>query len=154
MGLDQYLWAKLHRIEFKDTPQNVEVVGLICGCTIHPERVVEISEEAMYWRKSNHIHRWFVDNVQDGNDDCKPYYVEREQLITLLELVKKVIAIRKKKNAQSLAEDMLPTSSGFFFGSAEYSEWYWKDLEETRDGLTRVLKDYDDRWSFEYCSSW
>ena len=22
------------------------------------------------WRKANAIHKWFVDNVQDGVDDC------------------------------------------------------------------------------------
>jgi hypothetical protein len=22
-----------------------------------------------YWRKANAIHRWFVEHVQDGNDD-------------------------------------------------------------------------------------
>ena len=35
------------------------------------DRLSYIDEEVGYWRKANAIHKWFVDNVQDGNDDCK-----------------------------------------------------------------------------------
>ena len=38
-------------------------------------------EEVGYWRKANQIHKWFVDNVQDGVDDCGEYKVTKEQLI-------------------------------------------------------------------------
>jgi hypothetical protein len=40
----------------------------------------EVIEEVMYWRKANQIHKWFVDNVQDGVDDCKEYWVSEEKL--------------------------------------------------------------------------
>lgn len=30
-----------------------------------------IWKEIGYWRKANHIHKWFVDCVQDGEDDCE-----------------------------------------------------------------------------------
>lgn len=30
----------------------------------------DIIQNVGYWRKANQIHRWFVDNVQDGDDDC------------------------------------------------------------------------------------
>jgi hypothetical protein len=33
-----------------------------------------------YWRKANQVHRWFVENVQDGVDDCGRYEVTRDQL--------------------------------------------------------------------------
>lgn len=39
------------------------------------------------WRKANAIHKWFVDNVQDGNDNCKEYRVNQKQLEDLYELV-------------------------------------------------------------------
>ena len=29
-----------------------------------------IIEQVGYWRKANQIHNWFVENVQDGEDDC------------------------------------------------------------------------------------
>ena len=33
-----------------------------------------------YWRKANHIHGWFVKNVQGGKDNCEEYSVSRKQL--------------------------------------------------------------------------
>lgn len=45
-----------------------------------------IRESVGYWRKANQIHKWFVDNVQDGNDDCKSYYVSTEDLEKLLNI--------------------------------------------------------------------
>jgi hypothetical protein len=41
---------------------------------------VTFSEMVGYWRKANHIHKWFVDNVQDGKDDCHEYCVSIEKL--------------------------------------------------------------------------
>ena len=38
-----------------------------------------------YWRKANAVHNWFVDNVQDGNDGCKHYWVSKEDLQKLLD---------------------------------------------------------------------
>ena len=32
-----------------------------------------------YWRKANQIHKWFVDNVQGGIDDCRPYPVSQSR---------------------------------------------------------------------------
>ena len=43
-----------------------------------------ISEEVAYWRKANQIHRWFVDNIQDGEDNCESYEVSKQQLEELL----------------------------------------------------------------------
>lgn len=36
-----------------------------------------ISEQVAYWRKANQIHRWFVNIVQGGEDDCNPYEVTK-----------------------------------------------------------------------------
>ena len=42
--------------------------------------------EVAYWRKANAIHRWFVNNVQDGIDECQETIVTRNQLFTLLQI--------------------------------------------------------------------
>lgn len=52
-------------------------------------------KEIGYWRKANHIHHWFVDNVQKGVDDCGIYVVHPVQLIDLLELCCKVLFPKK-----------------------------------------------------------
>ena len=96
MGLDMYLYRKtyvknwrhmqpeqLHHIEIKR--------GEFIRQDIKPERIAYIIEEVAYWRKANQIHKWFVDNVQDGVDECQESSVEREKLGELVALCKKVI---------------------------------------------------------------
>jgi hypothetical protein len=54
-------------------------------------RIESIEESVMTWRKANHIHAWFVDNVQNGQDNCGTYRVEWEQLQELLRACEDVI---------------------------------------------------------------
>jgi hypothetical protein len=99
-----------------------------------------------YWRKSNQIHNWFVENVQDGEDNCGSYYVSREQLEQLKATCIEVLAHKE------LAEDLLPTGAGFFFGSTTYDEYYYGDLSETIEIINRCLASKFSH--FEYQSSW
>lgn len=152
MGLDSYLYKKSyvrsgdwHKPEAR---MEVEVkTGGKVDERIKPERVKFIVEEVAYWRKSNQIHNWFVQNVQDGIDKCQSSYVSREQLEELLGVCKQV------EVDNSLAGTLLPSVSGFFFGGTEYDEWYFKDISNTIVYLTEILEDElaDD---FEYSASW
>lgn len=133
-----------------------------------------------YWRKANAIHRWFVENVQDGNDDCGEYEVTKEKLEELKDTCLEVLAgcelvDGKVKNGATLvdgewqdniedgkviadvsvAESLLPTTSGFFFGSTEYDEWYVKDIQHTIDIIAKVLEETDfEKEIIIYSSSW
>ena len=103
------------------------------------------------WRKANAIHKWFVNNVQDGVDDCGQYKVTKEQLIELRNVCDDVLT------NNHLAEHLLPTQGGFFFGSVEYDDGYYYDLRETKSTIDYILeyKSYvfeDD--GLYYCSSW
>ena len=59
-------------------------------------RVSQPSAELAYWRKANQIHKWFVDNVQEGVDNCGEYYVSHEKLQELLDTVNNVLADTRK----------------------------------------------------------
>jgi hypothetical protein len=59
-----------------------------------------IFQECGYWRKANAIHNWFVQNVQNGVDDCDIYLVTREQLEQLKEACEMVLAQVQTKDAQ------------------------------------------------------
>lgn len=139
-----------------------------------------IFEEVGYWRKANAIHKWFVDNVQNGVDNCEYYEVSKEQLEELLETCVKVRDASKLekgmiKNGERLrcgewipimeegeyvvdatvAKELLPTQCGFFFGSTDYDQWYMEDIIDTIDILTKALETTDfDREIITYCSSW
>lgn len=54
----------------------------------------------------------------------------------------------------SLAEELLPTREGFFFGSYEYDEDYFQDLEDTVKAIDEIdLEDISDCDLF-YNASW
>lgn len=109
--------------------------------------VNQVRIEVIYWRKANAIHNWFVQNCQDGDDDCRPYRVMRMQLIELKELCQHVIENPER------AEELLPTKAGFFFGSVDIDEWYMKELERTVKSIDAALN-LPTAWEFEYQSSW
>jgi hypothetical protein len=152
MGLDMYLYKKTY-IRQGDfyKPESVNEVIVKTGgeidTKIDPKKIKYVVEEAGYWRKANQIHRWFVENVQKGIDDCGSYWVSREKLEELLGLCKRV------KENHSLADELLPSASGFFFGGTEYDEWYYNDIENTIKIIEECLSD-ESADDFEYSSSW
>ncbi len=149
MGLDMYLDKRTYVQCWEhngDENYEVEVTKGGEPTKIDPKKVKYIIEEAGYWRKANQIHQWFVDNVQGGEDNCAEYYVSSDKLAELLDLCKKVQA------DNSLAEVLLPTVSGFFFGGTQYDEWYFKDIDNTIQILEEALADKGG--DFYYSSSW
>ena len=143
MGLDMYLNAK--RFLWHSEEALSEDIAHHFP-ELKGKRVKEVIVEALYWRKANAIHKWFVDNVQEGTDDCGNYDVSREQLAELRELILEVLA---SKDASKL-----PPQAGFFFGSTDVTDWYWEDLKSTAERIEQVLTDFPEDWDFEYSSSW
>jgi hypothetical protein len=149
MGLDMYLEAKRYlgfngEIGSKVADQFLELEG-------SGYQAKNVTIELGYWRKANAIHAWFVNNVQDGVDDCGEYFVENEKLIELRTLVEKVLAAR----TTDVALELLPTQSGFFYGDTSINEWYWDSLENTKEMLDKVLStNFGSEWDIYYSSSW
>ena len=106
-------------------------------------------ENVGYWRKANQIHNWFVENVQEGIDDCNCYEVSEEQLKNLLDVCRKV------KDDINHAKELLPTCEGFFFGSTEYDDYYLENIDSSIKLLERVLKETNfNEESIFYYSWW
>jgi hypothetical protein len=118
----------------------------------HDERFAYISINVAYWRKANHVHDWFVREVQNGEDDCGNYYVSREKLRELGELCQRVA----ERGDPEYAREHLPTASGFFFGGEEYDEYYFESTAWTAKRLAEVvdLPEGMDGFDFYYSSSW
>ena len=154
MGLDMYLSAKRYMSKYFDASdsQKIEQVNDIFGITGIEDGdygAQEVKFRIAYWRKANAIHDWFVQNVQDGVDECQEAWVSREQLQELLDLCKQVLADKRS------AKELLPTTSGFFFGSTEYGEWYFEDINYTVERLEKILNDTAlEKCDFYYQSSW
>ena len=136
MGLDMYLTAEKHT----DQPIKIgKTPGEVCG----------VSCLVQSWRKANQIHNWFVTHVQGGRDECQKSYVSLAQLNDLYLTCKLVLEDR------SLAPSVLPTASGFFFGSTQYDDYYWEDIEATVKALEPIVSDPEmGEWAFFYQASW
>lgn len=173
MGLDMYLDKKCYIGH--DKRPSLKIAGI--ETPVDGKRVQYILEEVGYWRKANAVHQWFVNNIQDGIDDCRSYYVSAEQLQALLDTVNKVLEASelvegKVANGQTfkdgkfvpiledgkyikdstVAEELLPATEGFFFGSTDYDQYYYQDLVNTKQILEEALK--DPAGEYEYTASW
>ena len=101
------------------------------------------------WRKANAIHKWFVENVQNGEDDCKIYeanQIDLEDLLGKCEMIKKYPIVANK---------ILPNAPGFFFGDLEYDDYYHECIEDTinilKEAITAIEKE---KLKIYYQSSW
>lgn len=148
MGLDMYLKGKRYVSDYDDQDKAIISEMMQHFPELSQDQTVqEVTVRVGYWRKANQIHKWFVDNIQEGNDNCGDYYVSRDSLQALRALCQQVIDFRH------LATDKLPPQTGFFFGNDQIDEYYFRDLEETIKIIDGALA-LPDSWELEYSSSW
>lgn len=156
MGLDMYLSARQYLTGYEwDKTAEPEKLNNILGTldfTISELESPRVSVELPvgYWRKANQIHNWFVTNVQNGEDDCRNYEVDKSQLLELRDLCDNVLDNPEK------AGELLPTSSGFFFGTTDYDDYYFEDLRYTSRLISKLVEDrrLGVNTYFVYTSSW
>ena len=206
MGLDMYL--NIHS-RWYDYGDGILVKKPHPGTDVNKVETVKVTHE-VYWRKANQIHNWFVENVQDGDDNCEEYDVTTSDIENLLAKCKRVIdevcevdkylhldkrqlnkykkelekfgnhdhddeianlekkipinfdlltndiiylyTYRLTKKQSEVAESILPTRDGFFFGTTQYKCSYIVDVLDTIKKLEKVLN--SDYRYLTYCSSW
>lgn len=158
MGLDMYLKRKVYYGLNYEHNRTKETKIIINDVIIDHTKLEEISFEAGYWRKFNALHNYFVENHQDGIDDCKEYYINKEDLqkiITLCEEDMEYLNTLEVKDDIYLNVDKdklnLKPIDGFFFGSTEIDTWHYNKLKNTIRQLTKALTIEGD---FYYQSSW
>lgn len=88
--------------------------------------------EIGYWRKANHIRAWFERHLPDFADNSRTP-ITQETLKELLVDCQKVLLDHDK------AKLLLPRQSGFFFGSLDYDEYYYEDIEDTIKMIQDIL---------------
>ena len=159
MGLDMYLEARrfisgYSHSGMEENEMFRQIVDAVGMTDVQDERFATVSVNVAYWRKANAIHEWFVKNVQDGEDDCKTYFVSREKLVELEELCRRVV----ESGEPEVAAKLLPTASGFFFGGTDYDEYYFEQVDWTAKRLAELLTKLPDGGlygvDFYYNSSW
>lgn len=148
MGLDMYFKAERYVYSYEeDNTLSQDVARNFPECD--GLRTTEVVVMVQQWRKANAIHKWFVDNVQNGEDDCGKYSVSMEHIKKLWGTC---VAVLEEK---TLAVELLPTENGFFFGSTDYDDWYWEDVSATKVMCERILNNASwNNWEFSYQASW
>ena len=142
------------------------------------------TSEIAYWRKANQVHKWFVDNVQNGVDDCGYYEVTIEKLQELVDICREILrevklidgkvllrdyytnesgktehikeyGIGKVIDKPEICKELLPTQDGFFFGDTNYNEYYYEDIEHTRNRVQAIIDLLEwELYDVYYTSSW
>ena len=109
-----------------------------------------IDNEVAYWRKANQIRNWIVNHTdypEGGN--CIDFLLTKDNLTALVADCKRVLL------DHDLAPELLPTKSGFFFGSTDYSGYYFDDIESTVRQVEEILKTTDfETEDIYYCEWW
>lgn len=164
MGLDMYLsvreyvsridWREITSIEDRrETTQFRDVISAVdMRELVEPEgsagAYVEIP--VMYWRKANAIHKWFVNELANGVDECQPIYLGPDKLRELIDLCDQVTEDHSK------AGELLPTANGFFFGDTAYDQYYFADIAHTADRLRYIVNEMDAKHAdtLVYQASW
>lgn len=174
MGLDMYLEAEKYIGVYKKIREPFLNVSKKAYC--EPEKAYDdfsdvekvptkgikyIEYEIGYWRKVNWIHKWFVDNVQGGQDDCQNHYVLEKNLKDLKALCEELLKSKDEKEAL----EKLPPCGEFFFGCSEpqklnekdkqcFWEEYWSSLQETVQILEKAINLQMQGMEIFYYSSW
>ncbi|HDS0567830.1 TPA: hypothetical protein ACH74J_005578, partial [Escherichia coli] len=98
--------------------------------------VVSVPEtrEVGYFRKVNPLIAWFEKH-------CGPLEnaVERPVSRTELEALLSDLECLTPENCR----EFFPTTEGFFFGSQEYDQYYWKDVEDVKSWVRSTLDSFD-----------
>lgn len=173
MGLDSYWYLRKSKLKY---PDDLDARKKILA--EYPEAIREIAEdqhraviiddsfyEIGYFRKVNAMHHWVVENCADGHDICQDIFVSVESAKDLLEACEKVLAAKadislNDEDLESIVLETLPPSDGFFFGSTNIDDWYFKDIEQLRGFLTATIafltksSDDDEEWDLIYRASW
>ncbi|AOM42863.1 hypothetical protein [Xenorhabdus hominickii] len=115
MGLDIYFFA-----DDKENTQKFDVKNT--------------KSEVGYFRKVNSLFAWIESHVESiGN--CKPILISQDVLQKLASDLDKLIPAN--------CDELFPSRRGFFFGSDEYDECYWLDVEDVKNWVKGMLNDFD-----------
>lgn len=176
MGLDMYLYRKTDVKNWDFRKDKFKIIVLKNGeelpC-VNDKKIESIKEDLFYWRKVNCIHNWIVNRCGGGEDNCRELELSKKDFTDLLEIINEVLSKSKLKKGEILesygfkngkkvenyikgyvisnpeiAKKLLPTASGFFFGSIGYDEMYIQDLKETKEAFDKILKETD--WDIQY----
>lgn len=150
MGLDMYLEATRYVAPSDTQTESVRrAIGAAIGFVPPKERpgqdasLLEISGVTVrvgYWRKFDALHQWFVNNTQQGHDDCRAAFVSVDTLVELEEQLEQV------------SDDPQSASEHFTADIDETLEE--SDVDYTLTILHHAKRLQEQGWDIHYRASW
>lgn len=90
------------------------------------------TKEIGYFRKVNFLVKFFEEEGIEI-ENLSPIKIKKSQVKDLLNRCNQVLKDHSK------AEELLPTTPGFFFGSTDYDEYYFSDVERVKEFVEDTL---------------
>lgn len=93
--------------------------------------------EVAYFRKVNLLVRYF-----NYEDNCSNQELSKGKIESLVKDCQKVLDLHQQYQDEDISdklEELLPTTSGPFFGSTDYDDWYFKDVEDVLAQFKKIL---------------
>lgn len=140
---------------FKLVPLGFTNFGSDFAVTRTPDEVKEVFKQERehhyslhdaYFRKVNFIYEYFRNKLEE--ECCK---ATKKDIEDLIDTCKDVLV---HKGDEDYAKLYLPTTAGFFFGSTEYDEWYWKDVKDCKKQMEKIYKTLKDDDFVLWIFSW
>lgn len=94
-------------------------------------------KELAYFRKVNFLIPFFKETLFSEINNLEDLKVTKESIEELKNRCEQVL------NDHTLAKDLLPTQPGFFFGSTNYDEYYYKNVENVLETCKTLLPEFD-----------
>lgn len=99
-----------------------------------------------YFRKVNFLFAYFENNGK-MEDECFAW-VEQVDVEDIIDRCEKVLADHK------LAEELLPTQGGFFFGNTNYDEYFFRCVENVLEKMKGLLPIFKEGYNMYAYFSW
>lgn len=115
------------------------------GLDIYIEKKVRRSKELAYFRKANFLIP-FIEDYYDivELENCEEIKLDKYCIEELIIRCKQVLEDHSK------AEELLPVKEGFFFGSTEYDQGYFENVQLVKDTCLDLLEEFSSLEDGEY----
>lgn len=118
MGLDQFIFAKLKTSNKKES--DIEVA---------------------YFRKFNALQNYFEENFDQEN--CEDTNLTYDIVVDLIDRLERVVKAKAFGNTDT-AEELFPTTNGFFYGDTSYNEYYFEKIRDALRLFRQIEEEYFD----------
>lgn len=112
------------------------------GLDLYIEKVNR--KELAYFRKYNFLIPFFEEYYDVEIENLRDLSIGKDGIKELISRCEEVL------DNHILADKLLPTTEGFFFGNTEYNEYYYEAIKDCLTKCLEILPEFDTLESGEY----